>query len=162
MLERQMFKNNLVKLTLITLIMSLFLTSCATLKKSGLVKNPTIKKITIESFSLEKGEVILALNVFNPNGFSIPVTGLDFDLSLNAKALGTIKNDNKFDLPANKLAQVSLPIQINTAQTMAILGRLIFQKKVSYKVTGKIKTAFMSIPYTKKNEILVSELLKFP
>jgi len=160
MLKMIPFKKSLIKLIFVSLILPLFLTSCATLKNSGLIKNPVIKSVALESFSLEKGEVVLAINMFNPNSFSIPITGLNFDLSLNSKPLGKINSDKNFELQANKLANISLPIKVDTTKIMRTLASLLFQKTVSYEVTGNIKTPLLTIPYTKKNKILVKDLLK--
>jgi LEA14-like dessication related protein len=133
------------------------LAACSSLER--LVRPPQValQSVAIRDVSTTDATAVFALSVNNPNAFGIHVTGLDYDLAMNGRALfrGTLSEG--FDLAANHASVIQVPIAVNYVQAFDSIANMLQRGSSDYDLKGNISTTFVSVPYDLKGTIALPD-----
>ncbi len=123
-----------MRLVLLALAM---LAGCSLFMRS--IEKPTaqVRGVSVSSagFTGVSGE--LALDVTNPNSFGVPLSGIDWQLSVGgARAVtGTVQLSQT--IPARGVAPVTTSLSINTADAI-VVGGVLAQGARNYQLTARL------------------------
>ncbi|GLS89504.1 hypothetical protein GCM10007916_05710 [Psychromonas marina] len=148
------------KLLVVTMVV--IISACSTLQKelSNYVKEPevTYKSIAVGKMSMEAIELIPTFNVVNKNDFSLPISAITYELSLNNKKMLMGESDDIGTLSANAEQDVSLSLDL-TKETIVSLQQLLFKdKKLDYQIKGGVKAMGFTIPFEKSATLYVPDV----
>lgn len=148
------------KLLVVTMVV--IISACSTLQKelSNYVKEPevTYKSIAIGKMSMEAIELIPTFNVTNKNDFSLPISAITYELSLNNKKMLAGESDDIGTLSANAEKDVSLSLDL-TKETISSLQQLLFKdKKLDYQIKGGVKAMGLTIPFERSATLYVPDV----
>jgi len=151
-----MLKKILVVITIV------FISACSTLQKelNNYVKEPevTYKSIAVGKMSMNAIELIPTFNVANKNNFSLPISAITYELSLNNKKMLAGESDDIGTLSANAEQDVSLSLDL-TKETIASLQQLLFEdKKLNYQIKGGVKAMGLTIPFEKSATLYLPDV----
>lgn len=141
--------------TLILTLTLVLVSSCASLLKNT-VEEPKVsyKSIALGEISNQQIELKPTLSIFNPNGFSIPVDSLDYELTVNDKKMVNGKTDKVGTLKAKESKDLTLGIVL-AKQTLDAFQDILFKEdKINYKIQGVAKVMGLSIPYEHSDTIV--------
>ena len=103
------------------------------------IEKPTasVRSVSVSSASFNGATGELALDVMNPNGFGVPLSGIDWQLSIGgARAVtGTVQLSQT--IPAKGVAPVVTTLTINTSDALPVAGVLASGAR-NYKVDVKL------------------------
>ncbi len=98
------------------------------------------------------------LNIANKNSFSIPISAVSYDLSLNNKQMLAGQSQEIGTLPANANKDVTLSLNL-TKESLSALQQLLFkEKKLDYQVKGSVQTMGLAIPFEKSATLYAPEI----
>tara|TARA_R110000868_G_scaffold93284_4_gene258204 strand:+ start:2268 stop:3116 length:849 start_codon:yes stop_codon:yes gene_type:complete len=127
--------------TLLTALSLTLLAGCATLQDSLNIEKPSaaISGLSIQSLGLEQANLLVALDITNPNGFSIPASGLELTLSVEDHALTTVSPaNNGLTLKANGVTTTQLPISLNYSDLYNAIKAVADQDEVTCQVDAAL------------------------
>jgi LEA14-like dessication related protein len=136
----------------------LFLVSCLgwILEKPSFV----LREITLSPRSLIEMNLLLGLDVQNPNRFDLTLTSFEYAVYLNNEEIGKGRLEKEILVPSSSITQVQAPVAASFknlgGSLMSIIAGMT-SKDVSYKIEGKaeVKTFFGSFnfPFSKEGRI---------
>ncbi len=132
---------------LLTLCCMLLFASC--MQPKPLVYK-SVQHFGFQQHGLSNSIVTVDLNLYNPNKYSMKLKNTDVDVFVNNHHLGKALVTKKSTIP--KLDTFSLPVAltVDLAKVLPNAFELLFNKEVTLKLTGSIKTGkhgiFISIP----------------
>lgn len=142
---------------LITLPTALFMVSCAGLGNS-LVKSPeiSIASVGIGDVRLERQDIKVKLNVYNPNPVPIPIRGLTYKFDINNIEFARGFNESRIDLPASGEGDIDLVIR-GDLLSFLLENKMIRKDKLNYSLTGDIAVLSSSLrfPYSRTGELSI-------
>lgn len=146
------------------LLFSLLMTGCNSSLipqnlASKLIQAPEVRGVQLKSFSIEQQSVVFDVAIFNPNIFPLPISGLRGDLKLNEVAVGSMAATSTKSLAANTTQVVTLPLQLSTAAFMNAAKTALSTRKASYSFNGGIETSVGTLPFTKKGDLSLTEIV---
>ncbi len=130
---------------------ALFLSACSSTGIKGLVEPPTIQvhKVEMGKFSLNGGSATFVLDVQNPNRFAIPLTGMDYGLSLNGvKVAQGVKND-RVTVGAKQSQKLEIPLHFSFRNMMNMLPGLLRSGNLNYDLGGSVHLPWFKIPFNR-------------
>lgn len=139
-------------------ILPLFLVSCLgwILEKPSFV----LREITLSPRSLLEMNLLLGLDVQNPNRFDLTLTSFEYAVYLNNEEIGKGRLEKEILIPSSSITQVQAPVAASFKNLGGSLRSIIAGmtgKDVSYKIEGKaeVKTFFGSFnfPFSKEGNI---------
>jgi LEA14-like dessication related protein len=139
-------------------ILPLFLVSCLgwILEKPSFV----LREITLSPRSLIEMNLLLGLDVQNPNRFDLTLKSFEYTLYLNNEEIGKGRLEKEILIPSSSIAGVEAPVAASFKNLGGSLMSIIAGftgKDVSYKIEGKaeVKTFFGSFnfPFSKEGRI---------
>ena len=80
----------------------------------------TVRDVSITSASWSGATGVLALDVMNPNNFGVPLSGIDWTLSINGARAITGKIELSQTIPARGTAPVSTSLTIDARDAIAV------------------------------------------
>jgi LEA14-like dessication related protein len=100
----------------------------------------TVRSVAVTNVSFTGATGELALDVMNPNSFGVPLSGIDWQLSIGgARAVtGTVQLSQ--EIPAKGVAPVLTTLTINAADAVAVGGALATGSR-DYRVDVKLHFA---------------------
>lgn len=140
------------------LILSFFLMSCLgwVLEKPSFV----LREILLSPRSFTEMDLLLGLDVENPNRFDLTLKSFEYTVYLNNEEIGQGRLEKEILIPSKSITRVQAPIAASFKNLGASLKSLIagvVGKDVSYKIEGKtnVKTFFGSynFPFSKEGRI---------
>jgi LEA14-like dessication related protein len=141
----------------------LLLASCAEmneLAKMADIKEPSVSlaDTRISSLTFDSAELMLNLDVENPNPIPIRLAGFDYALNVDGKTLTHGKQDNGLDIRARDRSQIQLPVGIKFSDLMALTKGFGNKDKVPFNIDANVQVnlpvlGVRSIPVSYKNEI---------
>ena len=143
---------------LLLCILPLFLVSCLgwILEKPSFV----LREITLSPRSLIEMNLLLRLDVQNPNRFDLTLKSFEYILYLNNEEIGNGRLEKEILIPSSSIAGVEAPVAASFKNLGVSLKSVIAGftgKDVSYKIEGKakVKTFFGSFnfPFSKEGRI---------
>ena len=139
-------------------ILPLFLVSCLgwILEKPSFV----LRGITLSPRSLIEMNLLLGLDVQNPNRFDLTLMSFEYTVYLNNEEIGKGRLEKEILIPSSSITQVQAPVAASFKNLGGSLRSIIAGmtgKDVSYKIEGKaeVKTFFGSFnfPFSKEGNI---------
>ena len=109
----------------------------------------------------------LKVPISNPNNFKLKIKSLDFDISVNDRFIGKMKNDTLIIVPKHFDGVQSFPVYVqldNLLSNAMMLYKLKKEKQVEIKVEGEITVkSFLhnkKIKVSEKQVVDINEKLK--
>ena len=139
-------------------ILPFFLVSCLgwILEKPSFV----LREITLSPRSLIEMNLLLGLDVQNPNRFDLTLMSFEYTVYLNNEEIGKGRLEKEILIPSSSITQVQAPVAASFKNLGGSLMSIIAGmtgKDVSYKIEGKaeVKTFFGSFnfPFSKEGRI---------
>ncbi len=137
----------------------LLVVSCAGLG-NRLVKSPEISvaKISIGDLRLDRQDIKVKLNVFNPNPVPIPVRGITYKFNINNIEFAKGFNETRIDLPASGEGDIDLVISGDLVSFL-LENKMIRTDELKYSLTGNIAVLSSSLrfPFSRTGEINIPD-----
>ncbi len=140
------------------LLMSLTLSGCASMVQE-LMQAPQIKGVQLKSFSAKDKSVVFDVDIYNPNSFTLPISGLSGDMMLNQLTIGSIEAESDQNLAALSTQTVTVPIALDTNALIEAAQSVFTQRQAQYNFNGGVKTPVGKIPFSKSGELSVTEII---
>ena len=138
--------NRVLTRTPFILLISLcsWLVSCSTLNSdllSKAVKKPevSIETIDVSGLSLDSIDLLLTMNVENPNGFALALAGYDYDVKFNGMSLVKGTTNQKFRVAAHQTDLVKVPISVSFDDVKKIYGSMGEGNELSYDANVDVR-----------------------
>ena len=154
----RMRRANLGILSLLAL--SICLVSCL----NWIMEKPSfvLREISLSPSSLTEANLLLGLDVQNPNRFDLTLESFECVFSLNNEEIGTGRLEKEILVPSSSTTQVQVSVVVKFKDLGGNLMTIITGHDLPYKIEGKasIKTAFGSrdIPFSKDGRINLKNL----
>jgi LEA14-like dessication related protein len=136
---------------LFLLALSICLVSCL----SWIMEKPSfvLREITLSPSSLTEVNLLLGLDVQNPNRFDLTLKSFEYVVFLNNEEIGTGRLEKEILVPSSSTTQVQVPVVAKFKDLGGSLRAIIAGNDLPYKIEGKasVKTAFGSrdFPFSK-------------
>lgn len=149
---------NLCILFLLTL--SICLVSCL----DWLMEKPSfvVREIILSPSSFTDVNLLLGLDVQNPNRFDLTLSSFEYVIFLNNEEIGTGRLEKEILVPSSSTTQVQVVVVAKFKDLGGSLKTIITGHDLPYKIEGKasVKTAFGSrhFPFSKDGRIDLKNL----
>jgi LEA14-like dessication related protein len=136
---------------LFLLALSICLVSCL----SWIMEKPSfvLREIILSPSSLTEVNLLLGLDVQNPNRFDLTLKSFEYVVFLNNEEIGTGRLEKEILVPSSSTTQVQVPVAAKFKDLGGSLRAIITGNDLPYKIEGKasVKTAFGSrdFPFSK-------------
>jgi LEA14-like dessication related protein len=136
---------------LFLLALSFCLVSCL----NWIMEKPSfvLREITLSPSSLTEVNLLLGLDVQNPNRFDLTLKSFEYVVFLNNEEIGTGRLEKEILVPSSSTTQVQVPVVAKFKDLGGSLKAIITGNDLPYKIEGKasVKTAFGSryFPFSK-------------
>jgi len=96
-----------------------FLVGCLSYEEVRVVR---VVNTDVKSFSMEGAEVVITLQISNPNNYKITISNFDLDILLNGTKLGKVDVANRIILPkkSNEAHSITMKLKKKDLATTAI------------------------------------------
>ncbi len=131
----------------------MFLVSCL----SWILEKPSfvLRDITLSPRSLAEMNLVIGLDVMNPNRFDLKLTSFEYTLHLNGEDIGSGSLKKEILVPASSTTRVNVPVAARFKNLGAILRAIIAGDEMPYKIEGTVgvKTSFggLTFPFSKED-----------
>lgn len=151
-----------LKRLFILLSVSMVLVSCSDLPMGANFIKPkvSIADIRMLDSTMFEQRFAIKLRVQNPNNFSIPVSGLNYQLSLNGSAFGSGVSNHAFSIPRNAESLVEVEATTSLPSVMkALSGWMKNKDSLTYAILGNLNVGNRSsaIPFDYSGELSLSD-----
>ena len=136
---------------LFLLALSICLVSCL----NWIMEKPSfvLREIILSPSSLTEVNLLLGLDVQNPNRFDLTLKSFEYVVFLNNEEIGTGRLEKEIFVPSSSTTQVQVPVVAKFKDLGGSLRAIITGNDLPYKIEGKasVKTAFGSrdFPFSK-------------
>ena len=136
-------------------VLSVFITSCL----SWFLEKPSIivREIILSPRSLMEMNLLLGIEVQNPNRFDFTLTSFEYTVYLNNEETGSGRLEKEILIPASATTRVQVPVAATFKNLGGSLKTIITGDDLPYKIEGTagIKTSFgsLSFPFSKEGRI---------
>lgn len=129
-------------------------TGCASLARQAFVEPVvTLKNVRLNGLGATGGNIDVVLNVYNPNGYRLDATSLNYRLLINDNidvASGTITE--RLTVQDKDSTQVTIPVRFTFSGLGAAGRELLNTGAVNYRVTGDVAVGTpvgsFTVPYS--------------
>jgi LEA14-like dessication related protein len=129
---------------LFLLALSICLVSCL----NWIMEKPSfiLREIILSPSSLTEVNLLLALDVQNPNRFDLTLKSFEYVVFLNNEEIGTGRLEKEILVPSSSTTQVQVSVAAKFKDLGGSLKTIITGNDLPYKIEGKasVKTAFGS------------------
>lgn len=117
----------------------------------GIAEPPgvSVQDVSFERFSWQGGEAVFTLQLSNPNSFALPLTGVDYALSLNGVEVGKGSREQSLQIPAKQSRSVEFPLRLSFVNMASVLPGLMRQGTMQYQLRGAVHLPLFNIPFTR-------------
>jgi len=132
-----------------------FLVGCLSYEEVRVVR---VVNTDVKSFSMEGAEVVITLQISNPNNYKITISNFDLDILLNGTKLGKVDVANRIILPkkSNEAHSITMKLKkkdlattaIPTMLSAAMGGRMQLTAKGTIKAKAKMISKKVPIDFT--------------
>jgi LEA14-like dessication related protein len=135
--------------------LSVFLASCL----SWILEKPSfvLREIIVSPRSLKETNLLLGLEVHNPNRLDLTLTSFEYIVSLNNEEVGNGRLEKELLIPSSSVTRMQAPVVAKFKDLGGSLKAIITGDNLPYKIEGKadVKTALGSIsfPFSKEGNI---------
>ncbi len=128
-------------------LLYLALSSCA----GCLTEEPSVqlRRVSLHPRSLTEIQLILELDVQNPNRFDLTIQSLQYKLLLNEREIGSGRLEKEILAPALSTTRIQAPVTAGFKNWNESLRAVIADKDIPYRIEGEanVRTIFGSIAY---------------
>ncbi|MFW5425891.1 MAG: LEA type 2 family protein [Methylophagaceae bacterium] len=147
-----------MKKIFVLLLLSLSLISCSDIVKE-LVSAPEVKGIRLADFSIAEKRVVFDVDLYNPNPFTLPMSGFSGDFKLNNLSIGSVEASSEQKLVAHGTQTISLPISLDTNALIEAAKSVFTERQANYNFNGGIDTSVGNIPFSKSGELSAQDII---
>lgn len=103
------------------ILLAIMMSSCKLVFKTPQVER--VRDVSIESFSVDKSELVVSLMVYNPNNYNIQLKKLDVDiLNLDRQKIGQGKLSREYTLTKKQTARIDFGVNLQTRPTLGLIN----------------------------------------
>ena len=137
-------------------LLTVTLTSCATLQNALKFENPQVelREINVTGLGLSGGTLDLVFDVYNPNDYRLRSTRLEVRLELAGTDFGEALIDKPLDLSPVNHSRVVMPVRFAWTGVGAAARSLLESQELPYGLTGAV---FLDTPIGEKRVELKSK-----
>ena len=132
--------------------LSLSLVSCL----SWILEAPSfaLREITLNPRSFTEMQLLLGLDVQNPNRFDLTLRSFEYTIYLNNEEVGNGRLENELLIPSSAITRIQAPVAAKFKNLGGSVMSLITGKGLPYKIEGTadVKTVIGSRTITFSNE----------
>ena len=140
------------------LAVSLILSGCNEIVKE-FVSAPEIKAVRLVNFSMAEKQVIFDVDLYNPNAFTLPLSGLSGDFKLNDLTIGSVSATSEEKLAALATQTVTMPINLDTDALINAAKSVFTQQRAIYNFNGGVDTSIGQVPFSQSGELSVRDIV---
>jgi LEA14-like dessication related protein len=135
--------------------LSILLVSCL----SWILEKPSfvLREIILRPRSFTEMNLLLGLDVQNPNRFDLTLKSFEYTIYLNSEEIGNGRLEKELLIPSSSITRVQVPVVAKFKDLGGSLKTIITGDDLPYKIEGKtdIKTAFgcLNFPFSKEGHI---------
>ena len=148
-----------MKKILLPLLLSTSLLGCGTGLIKAFVDTPEVKGVELKSFSAKNKQAVFEIALYNPNNFSLPISGMNGDIVLNKLTIGSIDAENDQHLAALTIQSVTLPVVLNADALVKAVKSVLNLRQAQYTFNGGLMTSVGKIPFSKKGDLSMKDLI---
>lgn len=148
-----------MKKLLATLLVSLLLSACNSSMIQELMQAPEVKSVALKSFSAKDKSIIFDVDLYNPNAFTLPISGLSGDIMLNQLAIGSLEAESDQNLAAHSTQTVSVPISLDTNALIDAAKDVLISRQAQYNFNGGVKTPVGKVPFSKSGDLSIQDVI---
>ena len=117
----------------------------------GIAEPPSVsvENVSFERFTWQGGEALFTLKLNNPNAFALPLTVVDYGLTLNGVEVGKGEREQSMQIPARQSRSVQFPLQLSFVNMASVLPGLMRQGTIQYQLRGSVHLPLFKIPFTR-------------
>ena len=121
-------------------LLTVTLSSCATLRNALTFENPQIElqEINVTGLGLSGGTLDLVFDVYNPNDYRLRSTRLEVGLELAGTDFGNALIDKPLDLSPVNHSRVVMPVRFAWTGVGAAARSLLESQELPYGITGAV------------------------
>ncbi|MBN1426304.1 LEA type 2 family protein [Candidatus Fermentibacteria bacterium] len=121
-------------LAILVVVLAVMVQGCSTVQELARAQKPrvTVANARISGLSFDAVDLAVDLKVINPNSFSLPLAGLDFDLSLDGRSVLTGNRPQSVTVPAGGQRIISLPLSLRFRDLYASVTSLHGRDEATY------------------------------
>lgn len=131
---------------------------CATLQQA--IEQPTVRLANVAFLGGDLSQQVygVTIEIDNPNGISLPVRGLSYNLRLAGKEFARGLTPDAFSIPARGREQVSFEVRTNLLESFNHLSSLLSGgvRTLDYEMSGDVQIDLPlidPIPFSRSGEI---------
>lgn len=138
------------KLVVVALLAMVGVVSACSAFGRGAFQEPvvTFKDVKVNGLGLTGGNLDVVLNVYNPNGYRLDATRLNYNLYVDSLLFGTGQLNDQFTVQKNDSTEVRLPLDFKWAGMNQAIRELINTGSVNYRVQGDMRVGSGAATYT--------------
>ncbi len=133
-------------------VISALLSSCL----SWIIEVPsfTIRGVTLRPLSFTGMNLLLDIDVRNPNRFDLQFKSFEYTVYLKNEAVGNGSLENELLIPSSSTTRIKVPLSARFKDLSNSLKTILTEGDLPYKIEGKatVKTVFGSRQFTFSNE----------
>jgi LEA14-like dessication related protein len=137
------------------------LTVCALLVSCAnwMMETPSfvLRQISLKPRSFTEMNLIVALDVQNPNRFDMTLKSFQYTLYLNRQEIGNGRLEKEILIPSSSTTRIQVPLTANFKDWSRSLSAFIAGGDLPYKIEGttEMKTVFgsMNYPFSKEGKM---------
>jgi len=127
------------KLTMVVAISCLYvllIAGCSAISKLAGVKDPEFKinNVSLSGLSFDKADLLLDVNVHNPNNIALKLAGFNYDLLINENSFLKGVQDYGQTIKANSNSHIKVPIELKYKSLYDTFQSLSNKDSVDYNV----------------------------
>jgi len=141
------------------------LAGCSTWMTGGF-KDPDVQLIKVDVIKarLLEQEFRLRFRIDNPNGVSLPVRGLEYDITLNDIPLAEGVSNEWFTVPAHGHHSFEVPVRTNLWRHVRQVVKMLEKpdQPIRYSLEGEVKTGMLfgrSVHMRRNGEIIPGDFI---
>lgn len=133
---------------------------------TGHFKDPEIQLLGVDLVKarLLEQQFVLHFRIDNPNGVSLPIRGLSYDVHLNDIKLAEGESERWFTVPAHGHEIFEIPVTTNLWRHMRSIVKLLEEpdQPIRYRLKGEAKTGLLfgrRVQLSRYGEIIPGEFI---
>jgi len=127
---------------------SIYLMSCATL----ILENPsfTLRKVSLSPISFTESNLLLDLDVQNPNHFDLTLKSFGCSIYLKNEEIGNGHLGKEILIPSSTTTQIQVPLAVKYKDLSGILKVILTEHDLPYKIEGNanVSSVFGSLNFS--------------
>ena len=139
-----------MKLKLTILFLSLLtIVSCATQKEVRNLQYQEVKNFRLAKLDLDRPEVSMDVQFYNPNNFGLTLKDAKLDLYINNAFIGSASLTRSFSVPGMDTFLLPVTLVPDFKNVFPNALQLLFNKEVDVRIQGSVKAGkglFITVP----------------